>query len=474
MDSLLDYARETMQAWGVPGLAVGALRDGKVVLAEGLGVRRADAPDPVTPETVFRIGSVTKSMTATAVGLLVAEGKFGWDDRVVDLLPGFHLHDPYVSAETTVRDLLCHRTGVEDAPLLYTGSDLTPEGLIGKLPHLRQRASFRSGLVYNNMMFLAVGALVQLYGGRPFGIFLRERLFEPLGMTRTTVGGVGDEAREAAGHVRYAGEAVVLPHGCGDMEVLAPSSAVRSCLRDLLEWSRVGLQRGKVGGRQLVPAEIVHELHALHVPSRQARYLFPEAQFQGYALGMYTGDHRGVKIVPAPGRVAGGTVEVLLAPEARVGVVVLGNLDMTWVGNAVSFEVLDRLLGLDSRDWSAKMLKWCRGAAEAGARPAADHPASRPEPEYAGRYEHPLYGPLQVQHDGGLTLHYNREVRGALRHDAYDTFRLCNPDNPLLDHRGARATFRLDPLGEVEAVELAFPIPHKDREFDRVSFRRRA
>lgn len=468
----LEYVRQAMRDWGVPGVAVGVVKDGKTVLAEGLGVRCAGSGEPVGTDTQFPLGSVTKGFTATAVGLLVQEGKLRWDDRVADLLPAFRVVDPYVSGEATVRDLLCHRSGVEDAPLLYTGSSLAPAELIRKVRLLGQKASFRSAYVYNNLMYLVLGAVIQELGEATFADFLQSRLFGPLGMGRTTVGRDLDEDR-ASGHVRFDADPVVVPRGCGDMDVVAPSAAVRSTVRDLLAWARLCLNKGKVGNESVVGGEVLHETHTLQMVARHPRFLYPESQFQGYGLGWPVGDHRGRKVLAGGGRIAGGTAEIVLVPGSRLGVVVLGNMDLTWMGYAVAYEAVDRFLGDPSADWSRKMLKWAgKGENGESPQPVAKGPTSLDPQLFVGHYSHRLFGSLDVGWHDRLHLEYNREIRGSLTHETFDTFRLGNPDNPLVDHRGVRASFRLDPLGAVESLELAFPVPHHDREFERVSFHR--
>ncbi|MDF3052313.1 MAG: Beta-lactamase, partial [Geminicoccaceae bacterium] len=103
-----EYVGRVMETFTVPGLAVAIVKDGKVVLAKGYGVRRMGEPAPVDAQTRFGIASNTKLFTATALALLVEEGKVQWDKPVVDYLPAFAMSDPYVTRELTVRDLLVH------------------------------------------------------------------------------------------------------------------------------------------------------------------------------------------------------------------------------------------------------------------------------------------------------------------------------------------------------------------------------
>jgi CubicO group peptidase (beta-lactamase class C family) len=147
-----DYVERVMQTFTVPGLSVAIVKDGKVVLAKGYGVRRMGDPTPVDPGTRFGIASNTKLFTATALALLVEERKIEWDKPVTTYLPGFAMSDAYVTHELTVRDLLVHRSGLGRRPALVASHQLQPEGdrppdplhpaghLVSKRVRLRQRA----------------------------------------------------------------------------------------------------------------------------------------------------------------------------------------------------------------------------------------------------------------------------------------------------------------------------------------------
>jgi len=440
VQQILDYARQAMDAWQVPGVALGILKDDRIILQEGLGL---------DPDTVFGLGSLTKTFTAAAAALLVEEGKLCWDARVRDLLPGFRVADDYVSRELTLRDMLCHRTGVRDEPLLYTGTELTAAELLERAAGLEQKVSFRSGFSYNNLMYLAVGAILERASGQAYPDLLRERLLEPLELGQTTVGGP-----RAPGYALIDGQPVLLPEGPGDMDAVAPASALRAPLGDLLKWASFQLHKGKLNKRQVLKAQTMHELHEMQMLAAQARSFLPAPHFGGYGFGWYSGDHNGRKALVGAGRLAGVCSEVVLVPQERLGVVVVANLDMTMMSCALAWEAVDIILGDARHDWAAKMLK------------RAEHNEPPPEGDGAageiieGLYRHRLYGELRVDAKG---LYYNRELHGRLEHLAGDTFRLRSSENPLLDGRGVRVTF------VPEGVELGFPLPHH-RDLERVLF----
>ena len=181
MDSMI---QKVMQTWNVPGLALVVVKDDHVLHAKGYGVREIGKPEPVDEHTLFAIGSNTKAFTATAMGLLVQDGKLAWDDPVSRYLPTFQLHDPHAGQLITIRDLLCHRSGLGtwagDVLLL---SSYPTEEIVRRLQYIPPEFSFRAGYGYSNLMFVTAGLVISTVSGMSWDDFIRQRIFEPLGMT---------------------------------------------------------------------------------------------------------------------------------------------------------------------------------------------------------------------------------------------------------------------------------------------------
>lgn len=439
VQEIIDYVRRAQAEWHVPSVAVGVLHCDKVLVQQ----------DDLGEDTRWGLGSLTKIFTSAAAAALVDDGKLAWEAPVRELLPGFRVADPYVTRELTLRDVLCHRSGARDEPLLYTGTTLSAPELLERAAGLEQKVSFRSSFVYNNLMYLAAGAILERVSGQAYEELLRERFLAPLEMRQTRLGGP-----RAPGYALIDGQPVLLPSGVGDLDAVYPASGLRATLTDLLKWTGFQLHKGKAGKAQLLRADTLHELHDMQIVCSQARALLPAPHFGGYGYGWYVGDHNGRKTLLGGGRLAGVCAELVVVPEERLGVVVLANLDMTMMSCAVAWEIVDIVLGSPRHDWSAKMLK--RVKAEEPP-PAGDGTAGE---IVEGRYAHPLYGELRVDSAG---LYYNRELHGRLEHLEGDTFRLRSAENPLLDGRGVRVRFL------PEGVEVAFPVPHH-RHLERVLF----
>ena len=179
-----------MKTFEVPGMAVAIVKDGKIVVAKGYGVRKLGDPTPVDEFTMFGIGSNTKAFTTAALATLVDEGKLSWDDPVYQRLPGFVMYDPYVSHEMTIRDLLTHRSGMglgEGDLLFWPHTTYTREEIIYKLRFMKPASSFRSHYAYDNLLYMTAGQIIPAVTGTSWDDYIRQRIFAPLGMTHSNV-----------------------------------------------------------------------------------------------------------------------------------------------------------------------------------------------------------------------------------------------------------------------------------------------
>src|SRR4051812_41203111 len=213
IDSVVERARQTFE---VPGIAVAIVKDGRIVLSKGYGVRKLGDPAPVTPRSLFRIASNTKAFTTAALAMLVDEGKLRWDDRVVDHMPSFQMWDPYVTREMTVRDLLTHRSGLGLGAgdlMFWPATDFTRDEIIRRIRFLRPASSFRSRYAYDNLLYLVAGQMFPLVAGKTWEEFVQQRIFTPLGMTHTNASTPALIAAPdvAAPHARADGKLVALP-----------------------------------------------------------------------------------------------------------------------------------------------------------------------------------------------------------------------------------------------------------------------
>lgn len=464
LQGLDSYIENAMREWGVPGLAIAVVKDDSVVFAEGYGVREIGEPAPVNEQTLFLIASTTKAFTTAALGMLVDEGKLEWDDPVTEYLPGFQLDDPWVTRELIIRDLVTHRSGLPRGDRLWWASPYDREEVLDRVRYLEPSSSFRSEYGYQNIMFIVAGEVVEAVSGQSWDEFVQERIFEPLGMTRskTSILAFRGEENVATPHTRIEGEVQPIPWR--NVDNLGGAGAINSSVMELAQWIRLQLGEGTYEGKQLLSPEVVEEMHTpqtvIH-SSEETREMFPETHFRAYGLGWFLQDYRGEKVVQHSGSLDGMRARVGMIPEEDLGVVLLANMTESDLLEALMFRVFDQYLGRSPpRDWSADLLAVrVEEREEAEARRDSVEEAriegtspSLPLERYAGTYADSLYGEATVtREDGGLVLRMGPSFTGDLEHWHYDTFRAVWRD-PYLGK--TFITFTLDAAGEVDAMEV--------------------
>src|SRR5277367_5146035 len=243
-----EYVARSMKTFEVPGMAIAIVKDGKVVLLKGYGVRKLGEATPVDENTLFGIGSNTKAFTAAALATLVDEGKISWDDPVYERLRGFEMYDPYVSHEMTIRDLLTHRSGMglgEGDLLFWPHTTYTREDIIYRLRFMKPASSFRSRFAYDNLMYIAAGQIIPAVTGKPWEEYIREKILLPLGMNASNLSTNAFKAGDdyASPHSKVDGKLQSIPFQ--DIDNAAPAGAINSSVAEMSKWILLQLNRGK-------------------------------------------------------------------------------------------------------------------------------------------------------------------------------------------------------------------------------------
>lgn len=481
--NLDDVAERTRKAFDVPGIAVAVVKDGNVVVAKGYGVRKLGSPEPVTKETLFGVASNTKAFTAALLAMLVDEGKVAWDDPVVKHLPWFQMADPYITRETTVRDLLVHRSGLAlgAGDLMYfPPSDFTEDEIARRLRNVPIGASFRSRYAYDNILYLIAGKVIESASGKKWDVFLRERILEPLGMRRTV----------PLLRMLPRNENLAMPHAKGErgMEALqhssldnnAPAASILSSVEDMSKWVVAQLNKGEIGGgKRLFSEKQSKEMWSpqtiMPIGDPSPSLAATKPNFLAYGLGWNLWDYRGRKIVHHTGGLAGMVTRVTLVPDQKLGIIVLTNQESGGAFNALTYTVLDHYLNAPATDWVEAFLavqkkREAEAAEEIGkaakGRNAASKP-SLPAASYAGRYRDPWYGDVLVEEkDGALAVRFTHTplLTGTLEHWQYDTFIARWKDRTLL--ADAYMTFVLGPDGKITDVRMKAVSPLTDFSYD--------
>lgn len=425
---------KALRDWKVPGAAIAIIKDDAVVYERGFGVRTLGTNDRVDQHTVFSIASTTKAMTAACLGMLVDEGKLSWDDPVTKWLPEFALSEPYVSRHLTVRDLLTHRSGLPRGDMLWYGSGYDRAEILRRVRNLQPAWGFRSRYGYQNIMYMAAGEVVRAVSGMSWDAFMKERLFIPLGMMRssTSVAALEDMTNVATPHEEI--DDTVRAVRWPNYDNIGGAGSVNSTAHDMAQWARLILNGGLYDGKRLLQEKTVEELTAPQMINRLdsvARALRPSSHFLTYGLGWGLVDYLGRKIVTHDGWLDGMRCRIMLVPEEKLGIVVLLNGPRALLHTALAYEIVDHYLGAPKRDWSAEYL---RIANEENLR-AAESRAKREEKRvkgtapampllaYVGTYRSELYGDVAVQLErGALVIRYGSMYVGDLAHRHYETF----------------------------------------------------
>ncbi len=477
------YVARVMKTFEVPGIGLAIVKDGKVLLARGYGVRTMGDPTPVNAETRFGIASNTKAFTATALALLVEEGKLEWDAPVIRYLPSFALFDPYVTRELTVRDLLVHRSGLglgQGDLLIWPASTYTRKELVERLRYLRPARSFRYTYAYDNVLYLVAGEVIEAVSGKTWEDFITSRLLQPLGMSHSApkTPAAGRPENVAGTHAVIDGKLVPVPPTTSDID--NPAGGINSGAGDMARWLITQLDSGRApGGTRLWSPASTRELWTgvtpMPIRNPPAELAATRPNFQLYAPGFIVKDYAGHKIVTHTGGLSGYVSELTMVPDLRLGIMVLTNQESGEAFQSITLKVLDHFLGIPACDWvtAYKTVADRRSAVTAAAnrataakRDSASRP-SLPLEKYADLYTDAWYGDIALTIQGDtLVMQFLRTpgLFGTLDHYQYDTFIVHWQDRTL--RADAFVTFALNPDGSVDQVKMKAVSPDTDFSYD--------
>jgi CubicO group peptidase (beta-lactamase class C family) len=484
LDSLDRYFQKSIEDWGVPGMSIAIVEKGQMVLAKGYGVKEAGKADKVNEFTNYAIASNSKAFTSAAIAMLIDEGKLKWDDKVVDLLPGFKLADPYITAELTVRDLLCHRAGYTtfSGDLLWFETSYTREDIINRAQYLPFTYGFRERFGYSNIMYIVAGEVVAKVSGMSWDEFVTTRIINPLGMQRTTttIRTLDQYGNYAMPHAEKEGRFEPVEYMSWDN--VAAAGGINSNVVDVSKWITLQLARGVLKGDTFFSPARSREMWQAHTPlpvSAGSERTFPTTHFSAYGLGWEMKDYKGVKIIGHSGGTDGMTSYTCLVPEKDLGFTILTNAYASMYYPMV-YAILDAYLGSDGTNWSQLILERVKSNkafenAEAEKQIAARVKNTRPSlalEKYCGTYGGELYGDAQVELKGNMLMIRflpATKLDAKLSHWHYDTFELEFVTLESLPK--GKVTFILDAQGEVS--EMKVDVPNPDFDFTELTFKRR-
>lgn len=462
-----------LKDYKAPGVSIAVVEKNKVVYTGGFGYRDAEKKLPVTENTLFAIGSCTKAFTSAMLGALAEDGMLDLDKPVRNYLPELKFYNEHLNAHVTIRDMMCHRTGLPRHDFSWYGSTASRMELLKRIEYQEPTAELREKYQYNNFMFLSQGVLLEKLTGKSWETNIKERIFTPLGMDNT-VTKVADweksNDRSLAYNLVNDSIAKVIPYR--NIDAVGPAGSINSSAKDMAKWLITWINGGKYNGKQIVPAKFRNEAMTIQMsngglPSMES----PDVHNFGYGLAWGVSSYRGHYRVEHGGGIDGFITTTGFFPTDSIGIFVCsatGN-----VSSAIRNLIADKMLGLSYKDWHKQL----RDAFVKARFAALMAPKQNEDPtkikdtkpslslqEYAGKYSNKGYGTLEVKYNGSNLIADYNSTQLNLKHKHFDLF-VGYPQEDA--ENGTDLFFQLNKMGKVEKVLIPLQPGLKDIEFTR-------
>jgi CubicO group peptidase (beta-lactamase class C family) len=315
-DSLDAFVAKQLKDYKVPGLAIGIIKENKVIFKKGYGVTSTVDNFPVTTQTIFPLSSCTKAFTAAAMAVLVDEGKINWNDKVIKYLPDFKLSDPWITKELTISDILSHRSGLNsyDGDLLWYGTNYTKNEVVRKIQYAPIKNNFRIDFGYQNVMYLVAGLVIEKVSGKAYEVFVKEKLLNPLSMTKTSTSilQMQKDKDYAQPHLKNK------PINLVNMDNIAPAGAINSNIDEMMKWMQMWIGQGRINNTIVINEHSFETITTI-------KTLTSNTNEQGYGFGWYIKHRNGEKILNHDGGMPGYKSSIVLFPKSGDAIVILTN-----------------------------------------------------------------------------------------------------------------------------------------------------
>ena len=458
-----NYLQKAMQVWQIPGMAVALVKDNKIIFTKGYGVRETGTNKLVNTKTLFACASTTKAMTAVCMGILADKGKVHWTDAVIKYLPSFKLYDPYVTRELTIQDLFTHNSGVGNTDFLWAENNISSDEILERIQLVKPSYSLLSSFIYQNIFYLVAGKIIEKITGKSWQVFIKEQIFNPLGMMNTyaTLKEIKDE-NIAKPHYLMEDKVTMIQKDTAD--AIGPAGSVVSCADDIALWMKAMIDSSKYnGGRLVSPATWEYLLQPKIIVTESEFYptqQLTKPNFTTYAMGWFQQDYKGYKLNYHTGSLAGEIAIHAQIPNKKFGVYVFGNLDHAELRHALVFKAIDLFESGGNTDWSNEFktlydsLKAADKKADSANMPiqTLNSNLSLPLQSYAGTYADELYGTIKITVDNNhATVLLNNVLSGKLTHFHFNTFKVAYKK---IYYQPDYYTFQLDNGGKIAGVAV--------------------
>ncbi len=462
------------------GFAVAVVKKDSVIYARGFGYRDYENKLPVTPNTLFAIGSCTKAFTVSLLGLMKEEGGLDYDKPVRDYLQGIRFNNDELNRGVTVRDAIVHRTGLPRHDFSwYLFSTDSRDELLKRIEFMEPTATLRQTWQYNNFMYLVQGMIAERKYGKTWEELVRQKLFIPLNMTRTntSISALSGDSDAALGYTLKS-DSIISKSDYYNINAMGPAGSINSSVLEMTNWLKVWINKGVLNGRKILPESYINEAISSQMvvspgyPGTET----PDLHVSNYGFGWFISSYRGHYRVDHGGNIDGFSASTAFFPTDSIGIVVLTNQNASALNNLVRNTIADRLLNLNPIDWNERRNK-------SEMKPASDVKGeenrkrgtqpSHPLKDYTGLYTHKAYGTFEVKHQNDSLMAVFPNGKMWLRHYHYDVFQAVNyGKNGLVDTNevsGIPIPFYMNEAGDIVSVKLKFQPELEPFEFARAN-----
>jgi CubicO group peptidase (beta-lactamase class C family) len=473
------FALRILKDWNAAGVTIAVVEKNKVIFSGGYGYSDFEKKLPVTENTLFAIGSCTKAFTASILGMLEKEGKVSLDKPVRDYLPELKFKNDYTNRFVTLRDMMCHRTGLPRHDNSWYGSTASRNELLSRIEFMEPSAELREKYQYNNFMFMAQGVLIEKLTGKSWEENMQERIFNPLGMNNSKVS-ISEMEKVTDRSLAYSTEGKILkviPYR--NIDAIGPAGSVNSCAKDMSNWLITWINNGKFKDKEIIPPGYRNQAITSQIatggglPGDEN----PDLHMSGYGLGWGMSSYRGHYRVEHSGGIDGFITSTAFFPSDSIGIFVVTN--QAAPTNSIRNFIADRMLKLSYRNWGKSQLdNRAKADSIAKALPNNDSinrkPDTKPSHEktaYAGVYENKGYGKVKVfiERDT-IWVDYNEaglRTKTYLQHYHYDVFRFRSTDEKEDAKDAQKVRFQMDNKGEITSLETQMEPAVKDMVFEK-------
>ena len=474
------FALRILKEWNAPGVTVAVVEKNKIIYTGGFGYRDYEKKLPVTENTLFAIGSCTKAFTAAMLGMLEKEGKVSLDKPVRDYLPELVFKNDYTNKHATLRDMMCHRTGLPRHDYSWYGSTASRNELLTRVKYQEPNFELREKYQYNNFMFMAQGIVIEKLTGKTWEENIQERIFNPLGMSKTNVSVIEME-KSADRSLAYSSEKnkiKAIPYR--NIDAIGPAGSINSCAKDMANWLLTWINDGKFNGKEIIPpgyrAQAITSQIApgggLPGPEN------PDLHMSGYGLAWGISSYRGHYRVEHSGGIDGFITSTSFFPSDRIGIFVVTNQGTPTT--SIRNFIIDRMLKLSYRPWGKTALA-DKLKADSTAKTIPNNDSinrktgtkpSHNMADFAGEFENKGYGVIKIFGEKDTTwVDYNeagKRTKSYLEHYHYDVFRIRSTEETENPKDAPKIRFNSDKKGSIASLEIQMEPAVKDILFEKL------